>query len=155
MKPHFSSWTTGPAGKKIAPWVIWLLAMGCLLWQVSRYHSHGHHRKLLDGKDAVRSSAFFFYYLKKHQKQRDEGRTSCFSEIRQFQHTLLLLLLRCSWKKATVADMNRENPTVWNSPTESEEMLGEKHGSYLKKKMVHWKIYTEPVQPKLKVFVMN
>lgn len=139
MEPHFSSWTTRPAGRKIAPWVIWLLAMGCLSWQVLRYHSHRHCRKLLDGKDAVRSSAFlFYYYLKKHQKQRDEGRTSCFSGIRQFQHTLLLLF-RCSWKKATVADMNRENPTIWKSPTESEEMLGEKPGSYLKKNWFIWK----------------
>lgn len=109
--------------------------MGCLSWQVSRYHSHKLHRKLLDGKEGVRSSAFFFFFnLKKHQKQRGEGRTSCFSGTRQFQHTLLLLLFRCSWKKATVADMNRENSTTWRSPTESEEMLGEKSGSYLKKK---------------------
>lgn len=33
-----------------------------------------------------------------------------------------------------MADMNRENPAIWNSPTESEETLGEKPGSYLKKK---------------------
>lgn len=36
-----------------------------------------------------------------------------------------------------------------------QEMLGEKPGSYFKKEKVYLKIYMEPAQLKLKVFVMN